>query len=690
MARKTRKRSESQHSLTSSIRALPGIGTRREELLRDLGIQTIGDLLVYPPRRYIDRASFSSIAQLGPDDIRSVIAKVSRTETRHARGKHIFVAQVEDATGRINCVWFNQPYLRNVLRIGDTYVFSGRLQVNRFGKSLMHPEYEAAGSELLHTGRVVPVYGTRPGLGQKQIRTLVKRVLDRHSGEIVDYLPRSIRRGLDLAGLEDAIVGLHFPRDLPHAEISRKRLAFDEVLLFQTLFALARLERKGALPPEGTGHLEIMRFSSRLPFKLTHAQTDALGDITADIADRYPMRRLLQGDVACGKTVVASLAAAVVCNSGAQVALMCPTEILAEQHHATLSAYLAQFGFEVGLLSGSMDAERREQTIAGLLSGTTNMVVGTHALLGERIRFRDLRLIVVDEEQRFGVVQRARLVKKAPHANLLVISATPIPRTLALTAYGDLDVTTIREMPPGRGRHTSRAVGGRARDEVLKEVASRIDGGEHGFYVCPAVDEAEGALVDVGTVKRELTSLLKTGKRVEILTGRTRRDVRTRIIDDFRSGTVGFIVATTVVEVGMDIPSATILVVDQAERFGLSQLHQMRGRVARTEAESFSYFIISESASEKACQRVGVLEATFDGFEVAERDLMFRGPGDVVGTRQHGVPDMRFARLPDDMDLILAARDEAFKRVLGGDASPEWQSWVDAVARLTEGEIAVV
>jgi ATP-dependent DNA helicase RecG len=688
-ARKSQKTSDVRHSLTSSIRLLPGVGTRREDLLRQLGIETIGDLLVYAPRRYIDRANFSCIAELKGGQVQSVIGKVSRIEVKPARGKVLMIAHLEDATGRMRCVWFNQPYLRNVLRPGDSYVFSGRVQVDRYGTSIVHPEYEVLGDELLHTGRIVPIYGARPGLSQKQLRSLIKHALDGYLGDVVDYLPESMRAELELVPLASALRGIHFPADQADMEGSRKRLAFDEVLLFQTLFALARLERKGIEPDGDLPEDIIDRLSEYLPFDLTESQVSALAAILGDVAEPHPMRRLLQGDVGCGKTVVGCLAAAHVCREGGQVALMCPTEILAEQHYKTVSRYLFPFGLAVGLVTGGMDSDQRTRTERDMESGALHLVVGTHALLSQRACFKDLRLIIIDEEQRFGVVQRTMLVRKAPHANLLVISATPIPRTLALTAYGDLDVAVINELPPGRGRHVSRSVSEHDRSGVLSRVASKISGGLQGYHICPAVEEGESGLADVETVSQEMKGLLGD-REVELLTGRTPKEERARIIDAFRSNRIGLIVATTVIEVGMDIPSARVLVVEQAERFGLSQLHQMRGRVARSDAESYSYFIVSESASDGARVRVEVLESTFDGFEIAEKDLTLRGPGDVVGTRQHGVPDLRFARLPDDIDLMISARDQAFERVLNGDPSPEWQNWMQAVANLTEGKIAIV
>jgi ATP-dependent DNA helicase RecG len=555
---------------------------------------------------------------------------------------------------------------------------------------MVHPEYEEMDSDLLHTGRIVPVYPRRPGIGQKQLRTLTRHALDHYLEHVSDCLPGSMREDLGLAPLAYALENLHFPAHISQAEVARRRLAFDEVLVFQTLFALSRLERRYSDSPEWQVHDTVKRFTGELPFNLTSSQAEALRMILDDIGSPHPMRRLLQGDVGCGKTVVAALAAAVVCDAGGQVALMCPTELLAEQHFATFDSFMRPLGFETSLITGSTGAEERARTESGLGSGKVSVVVGTHTLMGERAVFRNLRLVIVDEEQRFGVLQRTALLEKAPRADALVVSATPIPRTLALTAYGDLDVTTIGEMPPGRGTHVSRCIAESRRDRLIKEIGARVEKGIKGFYVCPSVDKSDAGLMDVETASRNIRKHLPGGRRVAILTGRTAGGERARLIDDFRNDRISVLVATTVIEVGMDIPSATLLVVDQADRFGLSQLHQMRGRVARGSADSASFFIVSEGAAERATERVNVLEASFDGFEIAEKDLLLRGPGDIVGTRQHGIPDLRFARLPEDTDMMLRARDMAFKRVLGGDTSSEWKIWVEAVRSLAKGKTVII
>lgn len=600
------------------------------------------------------------------------------------------LATVSDGSGKMRCVWFGQPYLRRLFKPDSTYVFSGLVRLGKQGFSMVHPEYEQADSELVHTGRIVPVYRARSGLSQKQLRRLVKTALDACADRVDDHVPRNLKDGLGLADLSVALRNVHFPPDLSQAAAARRRLAFNEMLLLQTLFALSRSRRPSGPRPGGGNSEAIEKFTSRLPFRLTPSQEAAFADILADLEGTYPVRRLLQGDVGCGKTVVAALAAGVVAGQGRQVAILCPTELLADQHLVTFGEFLRPLGLTVGLVSASTSPGERADLEAALANGDLKVVVGTHALMSKRVAFKDLGLVIVDEEQRFGVLQRTQLLGDTPGAGLIVVSATPIPRTLALTAYGDLDITLVTEGPPGRGDHTTRVVPEKLRAGALDEVARKINSGLRGFYVCPALDESAADLVDVRTVKRQMEGRLLPARRVAVLTGRTSRDERARLLRNFVAGDIGLIVATTVVEVGMDLPAATLLVVDQAERFGLAQLHQMRGRVARTAAPSYSYFLVSDEATERALARLGALEQTRDGFRIAEEDLLLRGPGDLVGTRQHGIPDLKFALLPDDMDLMLRARQEAFANLLREDAPPEWAGWVGAVRNLMEGRGSVV
>jgi ATP-dependent DNA helicase RecG len=687
-----RKSIDVRQPLSAGITDLPGVGPGRQKLLGNLGIRTVADLLLYPPQRYIDCKATVRISDLVHGEIQTIAGEVLSVEVRRTGRKTLAIARVRDETAAVKCVWFNQPYLKNSLKRGDTYVLSGQVKIDRFGTALIHPEFEKTGDKQLHTGRVVPVYRLLPGLGQRVMRRLVDAALVSFAHEVRDPVPPRLRDDLGLVSLGEALGALHFPEDLEHAGRARRRLAFDEMLLFQTLFARARMEARGTRPrrdagdggADGPGYDDLV---SSLAFELTSSQQAVLREVLADLAGPHPMRRLIQGDVGCGKTVIASLGAVSACASGGQVALMCPTELLAEQHYATMEKLLGGFGYRVALLTGGLGAGEQARVLAGLADASINMVVGTHSLFSGRVEFSGLSLVVVDEEQRFGVLQRARLIAKAPDADFLAISATPIPRTLALTAYGDLDISVVDQLPPGRGRHTTMLVPEAESGAALREFASRIKAGEQAFYICPVLEEGSLGLTGVETAKRSVESLLGSRVSVGLITGRTGRDERQATINAFVAGDLGCIVATSVLEVGIDVPRATLLVVQEADRFGLSQLHQMRGRVQRSSHDSRSYFIVPESASERALARLRVLEGNYDGFDIAEQDLMLRGPGDIIGKRQHGVPDLRFTSLPEDLDLLRAAREEAFRSVRSGAA---WDAWLEVIGRAAGGDTSVV
>lgn len=684
--RKRQKRNEPCLSLSSPVDALPGVGARRAGLLAGIGIGTVADLLTFAPRRYLDRRSIRKIADICPGESQTVIAEPRSANLKQLKGKQIATVDFGDETGQLRCVWFGQPYIIRHFRPNHSYALSGTVRIDRFGLSMIHPEYEELGEDLLHTGRIVPLYSLKKGLSQRQMRSLIRFALDVVSESIADLLPSNIKNDLGLCSLNEALRAIHFPVSFDDLEVARRRLAIDELLLLQTLFALGRLNQR---PQDKEERLGISRYDlvSCLPFKLTRAQEVALEEILDCMNSDFPMRKLLQGDVGCGKTAVVSLAAVAICLSGGQVVLMCPTEILAEQHYRTLSNLVSQFQIRVGLLTGSSLGKKRiSQQIE---EGRIGIVVGTHSLLNQDIKFSNLKLIVIDEEQRFGVLQRINLIGKDPDAHLIVVTATPIPRTLALAIYGDLDVITIDEKPPERGIHKTRVVSVSERDMVLEEITRKIKSGEQGYFICPALSQGEHGISNVEKVASELRR--RFGEtRVGALTGRTDRRTREAILADFTEKRIGVIVGTSVIEVGVDIPQATFLVVDQAERFGLSQLHQMRGRVARSSIDSTSYLIFSDSASEIARKRLAVLERTFDGFEVAEQDLTMRGPGEIFGTRQHGLPELKFAKIPDDLELMVCAREYAFKRVLQGDKDSGWGEWIEAVLGMTEGRVIIV
>lgn len=693
LAGKSPNQSDARRLLSAGITELPGVGPGRAGLLENLGISTVGDLLLYPPRRYIDRKAVVSISGLAPGEIQTIAGEVVSVEVKRTGRKTLAVARICDESGTVKCVWFNQPYLKSSLKRGQTYMLSGQVRVDRFGTALVHPEYEAEGGKQLHTGRVVPVYRLTPGLGQRIMRRLVDASLGALGDMIEDPAGPDLVAGVGLAPLVEALTGLHFPDDLEHAERARRRLAFDEMLLFQTVFARARAEAReaggGSGVRAGIAHgAGPDALQSMLPFRLTSSQRAVLEEVLSDLEGSVPMRRLIQGDVGCGKTVIAGLAAAYVSGRGRQVALMCPTELLAEQHCCTMTGFLAGFGRSVALLSGGLPAGEQARVVSGVAGGEIDVVVGTHSLFSERVEFESLGLVMVDEEQRFGVLQRARLLSKAPRAHFLAVSATPIPRTLALTAYGDLDISVIDELPPGRGDHITKLVPEAEAGAALREVAARLKAGEQAFYICPVLEEGSLGLTGVRTAGQRLDKLLGEPGRVGLITGRTAGDQRRATISAFEAGDLACIVATSVLEVGIDVPRATLLVVEEADRFGLSQLHQMRGRVQRSGLDSRSYFIVPESASQRALKRLAVLEGNYDGFDIAEQDLMLRGPGDMIGRRQHGVPDLRFTSLPGDLDLLKAARREALRSVTAGDA--RWEAWLDVMGRAAGGDRAIL
>lgn len=723
-AGKNRKSNDAEWPPLAGISKLPGIGPARQRILESLGIRSVTDLLLYTPRRYIDRKATVRVSDLTHGEIQTVAGEISSIEVKRTGRKTLTIARMRDSSGTVACIWFNQPYLKNSLKRGITYVMSGQVRRDRFGTALVHPEYEIAGEKQLHTGRMVPVYRLARGFGQRQMRRLADAALGEFADGVADPAPLDLRRRLGLAPLGEALRGLHYPDDLEHAERARRRMAFDEMLLFQTVFARARARghaagRRGSRTRQTGKAYEAARKGRRaiglddllssVPFDLTSSQKAVLREVLADLESPRPMRRLIQGDVGCGKTVIASLGAVWVCGAGGQVALMCPTEILAEQHYETMNELLGKFGHSVALLVGGLPAGRQEEVLADLALGRVDMVVGTHSLFSERVDFKDLRLVIIDEEQRFGVLQRARLLAKAPEADFLAVSATPIPRTLALTAYGDLDISVVNELPPGRGNHTTRLVPENESGEALREVGSRMLAGEQAFYICPALEEGSLGLADVETARSEVERLLEGGgrtqtdpggrdgggggqgarRRVGVLTGRTGREERRATIRAFETGDLACIVATSVLEVGVDVPRATLLVVEQADRFGLSQLHQMRGRVQRSSHVSHSYLIVPGSASKRALERLRVLEENYNGFDIAEQDLLLRGPGEIFGRRQHGLPDLRFTSLPEDLDLLHAAREEAY-RMVGGGGDAAYEAWLEAIGRAAGGDRAII
>ena len=669
---------------------MTGIGPRRAAALEEAGLRTVEDLLLHLPHRYEDRSAFLPIAALAPGlraTVRGRIVTAALRRTR-ARGFTIFEAVVEDDSAPIRVIFFNQPYLRTHLTRGREVILYGEAKGSRPGRrglALESPQIEIAGDEEgaegIHMGRIVPIHLRLPGLSPRAIRTLVHRLLRGLPADLPDPLPPGLADTRSLMARGRAFREAHFPgegSDLAalqaRATPAQRRLIFEEFFFLQLGFALER-RASDAAGRGGPGlHVDDAlrdRLRAVLPFRLTSAQRRALQEIAADLLSPRPMNRLLQGDVGCGKTMVALLAALLVAENGLQTVFMAPTEILAEQHHRLFTRLLQGRGVPVGLLTASVTGSARRQVLAGLESGALRLVVGTHALVEDEVRFRALRLLVIDEQHRFGVAQRGRLRDKGDRPDVLVMTATPIPRSLALTVYGDLDVSVIDALPPGRRPVLTvlREAAGRAR--VYEFVRRKVEAGRQAFVVVPVIEETErGDLQAAASLRERLQREVFPGRPIGLLHGRLPAEEREAVMADFAQGRLPVLVATTVIEVGIDVPNAAVMVVGQADRFGLSQLHQLRGRVGRGAHESYCVLLAGESATDEARQRLQVLCDTSDGFEVARRDLELRGPGQFLGTRQSGMADLRLGDLMRDQDLLEEAREAAFATAAGAGRLP--------------------
>jgi ATP-dependent DNA helicase RecG len=655
--------SQSQASpLERPVTVLRGVGSERAALLARLGIRSVEDLLLHRPRRYEDRRVIGRISELRLRQPGStagrIVAQGVKTWKRKARS--VFEIILEDGTGRLHCRWWDMPYMEQYFHVGDTVLVYGRPSSMR-PLTIDHPETEIIdqGEEAsIHIGRIVPVYPLTEGLTQRWLRSLVWQALDRFGSEVVEPWPEMPSVGY--MSRAEAVRRLHFPESFEEAEAARQRLALDEFTAFQ--IPLQRRRRNlelnvRALPCGGDNRL-IRPFLKQLEFKLTEAQTRVLRELRSDMSGPHPMRRLLQGDVGSGKTVVAACVALMAIESGYNVAIMAPTEILAEQHAQNFAKWFGPLGVRVVLLTGShkpgMDSENRPVGTAAPM-----LYVGTHALIEPAFAPDNLGLVIIDEQHKFGVAQREKLVRKGSHPHLLVMTATPIPRTLGLTIYGDLDVSVIDAEPPGRGRVRTFVRSTASLPKVWNFVLKKLNEGRQAYVVCPRIDNGDTA-DGIAAVMREFESVQRTlaPHKVGVLHGRLGAVEKQTVMDQFRSGILDVLVATSVVEVGVDVPNATVMVIENAEMFGLAQLHQLRGRIRRGPHEAYCILVASAQTKE-ARERLRVLEETSDGFRVAEEDLRLRGPGEMLGVAQSGAPAFRFGDLARDLPVIEDARVRA-------------------------------
>ena len=653
--------------LFSDVQFLKGVGPRRAEVLAESGIYTIFDLFLYTPRKYVDRTQITAMKDVSEGMQVTVLGKVSAAGPVRGGRRNRFVTIIEDQTGYVELVWFQKyRYLENIFKEGDIVIASGKISYFN-GISLAHPEFEIIDSideEPIHTGRIIPIYPEnmafrQNGLTSRGLRRIIKPALDTLAGLPCETLPESGRREYGLIDLTRAIRQVHFPDTQEMADMGRQRLSFEELFHLELILVGRQKKRHSKTdgielqPPRKHGR-ELL---GKLGFSLTGAQKKVLREIYGDMAAKYQMNRLLQGDVGSGKTIVAVLAMLGAVESGYQAAIMAPTEILAEQHYFSVSELLQPVGIPVKLLTGSVKGRGRKEAFADVESGECPVVIGTHALIEKKVKFAKLGFVVIDEQHRFGVMQRATLQSKGRNPDILVMTATPIPRTLAMTVYGDLDISVIDEMPPGRIPIVTRYVAEDKRSEMYQFIRKQVGEGRSAYIVYPLVEETEKSDLAAATqafeqLKQEIFPDLRLG----LLHGRMKSQQKQSTMAAFKNRDIEIMVATTVVEVGVDVPQATIMVIEHAERFGLSQLHQLRGRVGRSGIQSYCFLLTGERCSEDAQKRIDVVTSTTDGFKIAEADLELRGPGEILGTRQHGIPELRVARITDSRLVTLARR----------------------------------
>ena len=648
-----------------ALRFVKGVGPQRAGQLERKGLRTVEDALFFVPLRHEDRTQLTPLRALVPGQpatCSGVIVGVSPPPP--GRSRVPFTVMLRDASGYATASWFGWRYLARVLKRGQRLVLHGRVGRYKGAMVIQQPDYEIVENgedERLHTGRLVPVYSLTEGLPQRALRSLMWRLVDGFGPEVREVLPEGVRARRGLVGLAQAVRDTHFPETDGALAAARRRLAFDEGLLLQLGLAILRSriarERGVAMNPRGD---LVARLRATLPWKLTAAQERVWEELRRDMATPYPMHRLLQGDVGSGKTVVAALGVLTAIEAGYQAAVMAPTEILAEQHFMTFRHLLEPLGVPIALLTSSLKPRERAARRAALAAGDTACVVGTHALVQEGVEFRRLGLVVVDEQHRFGVEQRARLRSKGEHPDLLVMTATPIPRTLALTIYGDLDVSVLDELPPGRRPIVTVARAEGKRREIYKFLKEQVAAGRQIYVVYPLIEESEALDLRAATdMARHLAEEIFPDLTVGLLHGRLGFEDKDAIMRRFKAGDIHVLVATTVIEVGIDVPNASVMLVEHAERFGLSQLHQLRGRVGRGEWKSYCILLTSGRLGEEAQHRIDAMTATNDGFRIAEVDLELRGPGEFFGTRQSGLPEFRAAELLRDTSLLEEARREA-------------------------------
>jgi ATP-dependent DNA helicase RecG len=695
--------------LDTPIQYCKGIGPKRAELLKKIGIFTVEDALYYLPWRYEDRGNLKKIGRLTYGSYETAAGTVVSAEVAQTKRQRVKVFEliITDKSGMLVGSWFNQPFMKKAFKPGQKVILSGIVKSNPYRGGLPqidNPDYEIMDEDdadnLIHTGRTVPIYRTTAGLSVRYLRSMMKSVLDSCGASVPEALPEYLRKKYSFLPTAESLAEVHFPaREQDIAVLNRglspahRRLSFEELFTLELGLSLKKhgvaLEKKG-ISFKDVGVLEAA-LRKNIPFTLTNAQERVISEIKKDMTAGRPMNRLVQGDVGCGKTIVAMIASLMAVENGYQACIMAPTEILAEQHYRNISTMARSLGVTVRSLTGRIRKKEKDVLLSEIASGSAQIVIGTHALIEGTVKFHRLGLAVIDEQHRFGVMQRSTLTAKGYEPDVLVMTATPIPRTLALTVYGDLDVSVIDELPPGRNPVVTKLYFESRRGEAYRFIESELRKDRQVYVVYPLVEETEKSDLKAATemaahLQKDIFPIWKIG----LLHGRMKGDEKEAVMTSFKAGEIHILVSTTVIEVGVDVPNAAVMVIEHPERFGLAQLHQLRGRVGRGEHQSYCILMGPRMFAEEARERLNAFARTNDGFRIAEEDLRLRGPGEFFGTRQSGLPDLRAANIIRDVDLLEQARAEAFKLVQEDPALAQYPRLREALQRKWKGRLGLI
>ncbi|KHO62601.1 ATP-dependent DNA helicase RecG [Thermoanaerobacter sp. YS13] len=644
--------------LNLDIQYVKGVGPKRAKLLKKLGINTVEDLLFYFPKDYENRSDILKIEDLKVGEKQTFRGYIAGSPREIKTSKVIITkVPVKDGTGAVELVWYNQPYIKNNFKIGEEYIINGKLQF-KYGQLIVeNPVLEKSEDFRLNTGRIVPIYGLTEGLTQNAIRKIMFNAFKDYVQEVEEFFDEEFLFEKGLMDIKNALININFPQNEAYLEQAKYRFKYQELFLLQMALFLMKRSVKGKKGIKFE-RVELKPFLMGLPFKLTSAQIKVLKEIIADMNSHKVMNRLVQGDVGSGKTVVAACSMYIAVKNGYQVAMMAPTEILAKQHYYTLKELFRNTDIKIGLLSGSISPSNKKEVLEKIKNGDYDIVVGTHALIEDDVIFKNLGLCITDEQHRFGVRQRALLTQKGENPDVLVMTATPIPRTLALILYGDLDISIIDQLPPGRKKVKTYVISSSVRKKAYEFAMKEVKNGRQVYVVCPLIEESDKInAMSAEIVYREIYKDAFKEAKVGLLHGKMEDSDKEKVMEEFANGEIDILVSTTVIEVGVNVPNATVMIVENAERFGLAQLHQLRGRVGRSEFQSYC-ILISYSNSDIAKKRLGVLAQTSDGFKIAEKDLEIRGPGEFLGLRQHGLPEFKIANIFEDIDIIKTVQKD--------------------------------